>query len=105
MFISLGFGNAGEVERDAGTQHRLSERLLFGLIHSVEIDRHQESAHLIVCDVVMRDPGDKEINLCSRELLAVALLPNDILRSQMFFLNRLFARQARHQHCRLGRDR
>ena len=105
MFVSLGFGNAGEVERNTGTQHRLSQRLLLGLVHPFEIDRHQESADLIVCNIVMRDPGDKEINLCSRELLAVALLPNDILRSQMFFLNRLFAGEARHQHRRLGLDR
>ena len=74
------------VERDAGAQHGLSQSLLFSLIHSLEVDRHQQRADLIVRDFVVRYTRDKEINLCSRELLAVALLTNDILRSQRFFL-------------------
>jgi len=96
MFVGLWFSNVREIECDTGAQHRLSQRLLFVLVHPVEVDRHQESADLIVRDVVMRDTCDKEINLCPRELLAVAFLPNDILRSQMFFLNRLFAGEACH---------
>lgn len=86
MFVGLGFVNVGEVERNSGAQHGLSQRLLFGLVHSVEIDRHQQRADLVVRDVVMRYARDEEINLRSRELLAVALLPNDVLRSQMFSL-------------------
>ncbi len=67
MLVSLGFGNTGEVERDSRLQHRFGERLLFGLIHAVEVDGHQQRANLVVGNVAMSDTRNEEIDLFTRE--------------------------------------
>jgi hypothetical protein len=64
-------------------QHGIRKNLLFRVVHAVQVDRHQQSANLIVSDSTARDAVDEEIDLLARKFFAVTFLSDDVLRSQL----------------------
>lgn len=68
-------------------QHCFSEDLLFGIVHAVEKYCHQQRADLVISDGPASNAFNKENYLFAGELRAVALLTNDVLRSQLSSLH------------------
>src|SRR6266550_5827910 len=83
MFVRFWFGDVSEVENNSGIQHRLSQRLLLGLVHAVEVDGHQQSADLIISYLFARYAADEEIYFFTREMFAIPFFANDVLRPQV----------------------
>src|SRR5581483_3137236 len=83
VFIYLGFGNVLEVENLARVQHRQRQRRLFGVGHAVEENGHEPRRNLIFGNVAAGYAADEEFDFLAREFAAVALLANDVLRSQL----------------------
>src|SRR5262249_39067243 len=66
MLVSFWFGNIGKVENVSGVEHRLGEDLLLVLVHTVQVDGHEQRADLIIRDAAARDSADEELNLFTR---------------------------------------
>src|SRR5882724_9133311 len=83
MFVGFWFRDIGEVENHPGIQHRFRQRLLLGLVHAIEVDSHQQSADLIISNLLAGYAPNEEIDLLTREMFAIPLFPNNVLRSQV----------------------
>src|ERR1700730_12565143 len=78
-------------------KHGLGQCGLFGVSHSFEKDRHEQSSALVVSDGSIGNAADKKLDLGWREFSAITLFANDVLRSHL-------ARCLFQQHYRLDGD-
>ncbi len=62
-------------------QHREGEQLLFGVVHAVQVNCHQQRAYLVVGDSAVGDAGDEKSDLLAGELFTVTLFADYVLRS------------------------
>ena len=67
-----------EVDGLAALHHGVGERMRLGVAEPLEVDGHAERGHLVVGDLVARIGEDEPGDLRVRQLLAVALLLNQL---------------------------
>ena len=65
---------------DTAAGHRQRERDAFVERHPVEVDRHRQRRRLSLGHGAVHEPGDELLDLGRRQLAAVALEPDDLLR-------------------------
>jgi hypothetical protein len=68
-------------------QHGVGKVCLLVIVHTIQVDGHEQSANLIVGNRAARDAFDKEGDLLARKVIAIAFSANYVLRSQSFPLS------------------
>src|SRR5712671_1053920 len=84
MLVCFWFSDVRKVEGASRMEHGLSQGLLLGVIHALEVNSHQQRTDLIIGNAIMRNSLDEEHDLFARQTLAVSFFSDDVLRSQAF---------------------
>src|SRR3954447_12013747 len=96
MFVSFWPVNVRKVEKGSRMQHRMGKSVLLGLVHSAMKNRHQQRRSLVIDNLTSGNAVHEVLYLFNRKRLAVALLPDNVLWSQLKCLGSF------HQHNRLN---